>query len=263
MSKNIIVNDDLFNLHKRIPEGTKFDLIIADPPYGNVVNHKWDKIENINNKYESYQAFTAKWLEYINKHFVKQETSLYVFCSLGEKSSSMPIIWQEAKSQFNFKDMIVWSKQRGRGNRKGWLFTREELLWFVKSKEFTWNKEHQYSTHKYHESWIKRLNKENNPYKRATNVWTDIKERSIQLSTIPKESRKNIHPTQKPVTLIERIIKSHFHKDMLVLDLFSGSGTTSVVCKLNNINSVGVEIDTNYYNLIIERMLLNQACDKI
>ena len=70
MSKNIIVNDDLFNLHKRIPEGTKFDLIIADPPYGNVVNHKWDKIENINNRineiYENGEEDTTKGKAEIN-----------------------------------------------------------------------------------------------------------------------------------------------------------------------------------------------------
>lgn len=257
MSSNQIINDNIFNLHKHVPVGTTFDLIIADPPYGNVISNNWDKFTDA-----EYQNFTEKWIAYLDQ-FTNPSTSIYIFCSIGEKSSSLPIIWTTLKEHYQFKDMVVWSKQRGRGNRRGWLFTREEILWGVKSKEFNWNKEHQYSTHKYDPSWIKRLKKENNPYKRATNVWTDIKERSIQLSVMAKEDRKNIHPTQKPVTLIERIINSHSFPGMNVLDAFSGSGTTSVACKLHSIDSVGVEMDKEYFTKIEQRLELSNKSDRI
>lgn len=243
---------DLFNLDcfSFLPtvEPDSIDLIVADPPYGGILKEDWDEISN-------YYTYSKLWLQEC-KRILKDTGSIYIWCSIGPKSSSLLDIASILKEDFIFQDMIVWMKQRGRGNRKGWLFTREEILWATKTKEYIWNKEYQYNTIKYDPSWIKRLGKENNPYKRATNVWIDIEEVSIEQARLSggKGKREILHPAQKPIKALERIIMAHTNRGDLVLDPFMGSGTTGVVCNTTGRNFIGIERDTSYFNLAKNRI---------
>ena len=79
-----------------------------------------------------------------------------------------------------------------------------------------------------------------------TDVWDDI--------DFYRERGKRIHPTQKPISLIERIIHTSSMPGDNVLDIFSGSGTTGVVCKLLNREFLGCEINQEYYKLAQERI---------
>jgi DNA modification methylase len=145
--------------------------------------------------------------------------------------------------------MIVWSKQRGRGNRQGWLFTREEILWATKTDKYLWNK--QFSKHKYDPLWVKRLKREANPYKRATNVWTDIDEPTIEMAKQGnKGERKTRHPCQKPLEALKRIILAHTNDGDTVLDPFGGSGSTLIACRELNRKCIIIEKDVDYYNTI-------------
>lgn len=228
-------------------EPESVDLIIADPPYGNLVNKDWDKIDD-------YPAFSQKWLDSCRR-VLKPAGSIYVWCSIGEKSSSLIDIAAILKNDWHFRDMIVWAKQRGRGNRRGWLFTREEILWATKGKEYVWNREHQYSGEKYHESWIKRLGKEENPYKRATNVWKDIEEPTIAAARASggRGKRDVLHINQKPAKALERIILAHTAPDDLVLDPFAGSGETGIVAAALNRKFIMVEKDRETYDKMCDR----------
>ena len=66
--------------------------------------------------------------------------------------------------------------------------------------------------------------------------------------------RNKIHPTQKPEELIERLVLASSNEGDLVLDPFSGSGTTAVVCKKNNRNFIGFELNKEYYDKAVERI---------
>ena len=85
-----------------------------------------------------------------------------------------------------------------------------------------------------------------NPQSGLTDVWDDI--------DFYRDRGKRIHPTQKPVSLIERIVLTSSNPGDNVLDIFSGSGTTGVVCKLNDRKFMGCEIDSTYYELAKERI---------
>lgn len=63
-----------------------------------------------------------------------------------------------------------------------------------------------------------------------------------------------LHPTQKPITIISRLIEIATDKNNLVLDCFLGSGTTAVACKLLNRNYIGVEINTEYCKIAQARI---------
>lgn len=77
-----------------------------------------------------------------------------------------------------------------------------------------------------------------------TDVWSDIN----------FYSQKRIHPTQKPETLINRLVLASSNPNDKVLDPFMGSGTTAVSCKKNNRNFIGFEIDERYYLNSIKRI---------
>ena len=127
---------DCIDLCKRVDDEV-VDLIIIDPPYL-TTDESWDNDEVVTES-------LAKELFRI----AKPSCSLYCWCGIGEKSQSL-IRWFPIFSKlWKFKDLITWKKQRGIGMRRGWLYTREEIMWFVKdNKQFVWNKEFQYSNEK-------------------------------------------------------------------------------------------------------------------
>ena len=209
-------------------EGTKLiksnsiRLAILDPPYGKIVKTDWDK----NNK-----AFN---IDLINELFrvITDDGNLYIWCGIGEKSQSLIDFYNVMnQSKFHFKEMIVWKKQRGNGGRKGWLQTHELVLWYtkVKTTNFIWNKNEQYSDEKRPWNVYKKggemVNK--SEYKRLTNVWSDINE--VGYGGSPKTFKINKdkinHLTPKPDDSYERIIKAHTLPGDIILDTFIGSGT--------------------------------------
>ena len=124
------------------------------------------------------------------------------------------------------------------------MFTEstEHLIWASKNgngKKWTFNYE---------------LMKKMNNGKQMRNVW------EIPL-TSKKEKWAGKHPTQKPMELLRRVILSCTNEGDTVLDPFVGSGTTSVVAKMLGRNSIGIEKEKKYYDIIQKR--LNQAQKKI
>ena len=79
--------------------------------------------------------------------------------------------------------------------------------------------------------------------------------KSIQkFKSVPNCNGTKLHPTQKPVTLIEYLIKTYTQENETVLDFTMGSGTTGVACKNLNRNFIGIELDETYFNIAKERI---------
>lgn len=230
-----LLHGDCLELIKDIPDKS-IDLVLTDPPYVNVVKEEWDK----------QNPFTY---ELVNELYrvCKDTGSIYVWCGIGEKSRSLLDFIPKLDSKFHFKDLITWKKQRGIGMRKGWLYTREECLWYVKNnKQFIWNKEEQYDVT---DKRLFSLPNNKSDYKRWSNVWTDIKEVAGGMKSA------QYHPTQKPIEAFERIIKLHTtNENNVVLDCFMGSGTTAIACINTNRNFIGIELDDKYFEIAKRRI---------
>ena len=246
MSEIKLWQGDCRELIKKIPDES-IDLIIADPPYCTTKEY-WDKKEIIN-----IELIKEFW------RILKKTGNIYIWCGIGEKSQSLIRWFLCFNKEFIFKDLITWKKQRGIGMRKGWLYTREEIMWFVKdNKQFTWNKEEQYSKEKRALDGFllngKKLSERTlSIFKRWTNVWTDINAISFFNSKELKGFRK-VHFTIKPLEAIRRIVKLHTYNNDTILDPFMGSGTTGVACKELNRNFIGIELDKDYYKIAQARI---------
>jgi DNA modification methylase len=233
----MLINDDCRKAIKNIPDNS-IDLIIADPPYVGLINKDWDK-ENVFTKDLCIDLFRV----------LKSTGSIYVFCGIGEFSNSLFDFYKTLQeTNFIYRDIITWKKQRGMGAKRGWLYTREEILWFVKSKdEYIWNEEFQYSKELRKDS-PGGIEKYGSKFKRLTNVWTDINETLYEEGKSPRQrGMDRIHPTQKPEKLIERIILAHTKKGDTILDPFSGSGVTGIVCESLERNYILIEEDPDMF----------------
>ncbi len=94
-----------------------------------------------------------------------------------------------------------------------------------------------------------------NIQKGFTDVWDDI--------NFYDRKEVKFHSTQKPIPLIERLILTSSNENQTVLDIFGGSGSTGVVCKMHNRKYIGCEIDKDYYNKSLERINNTVPVDKV
>lgn len=131
-----IIHGDCREILPLIPDKS-IDLLLTDPPY-NTTKEQWDK-EDVVSK-ELVEMF---W------NAAKLTSNLYLWCGIGEGSQSLIRWFPIVASIWHFKDLITWKKSRGYGMRRGWLITREEIMWFVKdNSQFIWNEKLQYSNEK-------------------------------------------------------------------------------------------------------------------
>ena len=250
----ILYNGDC-KIMERFPKD-EVDLILTDPPYL-TTSQIWDKREVVN-KSLSKELFKV----------AKESCSLDIWCGIGEKSQSLIRWFPIFNKDWHFKDLITWKKSRGIGMRKGWLYTREEIMWFVKdNKKFIWNKEKQYSDEKrkmygFYKDGKSMQERMKSLYKRFTNVWTDIFEVTFYNCKEFRNYRK-LHFTPKPLKAIERIIKLHTKKNNLIFDPFMGSGTTGIACEKLDRRWIGIEISEKYCEITKKRIKSEASQKKI
>lgn len=220
------------------------DLVIADPPYYGVTKEHWDR--QWPNK-QKYLDWSRCWLSLVIPK-MRPSASLYLWGGIGEKSDTiihLKLLCDELG--LHFKDWITWQKSRGMGNRRGWLYTREECLWYVKdNNQFYWNEANQYDLTK--PTNRKDLGFNGQPrkskFKRYTNIWTNNDDQDYG------NNRVTYHYTPKPLPLIERIVLAHTNENAVVLDPFFGSGSTAKVCLQHNRRFIGCEIEPSYFETL-------------
>jgi site-specific DNA-methyltransferase (adenine-specific) len=226
-----------------IKKNKKFDTIFADPPYflsndgitcinGKMVKVNkgdWDKSRGVEQNYQ----FTFDWMDRCKK-LLKDTGTLWV-------SGTFHIIYSVAfaaqKLDMKFLNNIVWEKPNPPPNLSCRYFTHstETILWFGKEKK---------SKHKFNYKVMREINGN----KQMKDVWR---------LTSPKKSEKSFgkHPTQKPIQLLDLILKASTDENSLVLDPFNGSGTTGVSCIKNKRKYIGIEYEKNFCELSKKRFM--------
>ena len=244
--KNKIINGDCLVELKKIPDRT-FDLVFADPPYNlqlknkltrpdssevNAVDDKWDQFES----FEKYDEFTISWLKEC-KRILKKNGALWV---IGSYHNIFRLGTAIQNLGFWILNDVVWNKNNPMPNFRGTRFTNahETLIWASKNQK---------SKYTFNYQSLKCLNDD----LQIRSTWNlPICNGNERL----KENGKKVHSTQKPESLLHRILLASSNKNDLILDPFLGSGTTAVVAKKLGRIFYGIEKDKRYFDAANKRL---------
>jgi DNA modification methylase len=235
-----LMQGDCLERMKEIPDGS-VDMVLADVPYGTTQN-KWDAIIPLEPMWEQLKRI-------IKPNGVIVMTASQPFTSVLVCSNlSM------------FKYDWVWRKPKGTGHlnaKKQPMRDKEDVLVFYK-KQPTYNpqmikgtpyKDKAGKDHSSNTSMTGSYGKYTN--KREDNGgWRYPK----QVQEFGVVERDTLHPTQKPVALMEYLIKTYTNEGETVLDFTIGSGTTGVAAKNLNRKFIGIELDETYFNIAKDRI---------
>ena len=250
VEEDIIYNEDCLEVVKRLPDES-IDLIYIDPPFnsGNdykIYNDKWDKIEN-------YIEWMRPRVEELYR-VLKPTGSFYLHCD-WHASHYLKVMMDDIFGKNNFRNEIVWRIGWISGfktQKRGWIRNHDTIFYYVKSKEFVFNKEYI----PYPEDYIRRDGKKPTgkgiAIEDTWNCHSTDRLNSIMIMSFSKE--KLGYPTQKPEALLERIIKASSNKGDVVLDAFCGCGTTLVVAQKLGRNWIGIDISPTAVELTNKRL---------
>jgi len=248
-----IIIDDAIVALEAVEDGS-IDLIFADPPYniGKNFNGLMDKWETD----EAYLEWCYKWLSLCVQK-LKPNGSFYVMTS----TQFMPFFDIFLRKKLSILSRITWSYDSSGVQAKNFYGSMyEPILFCVKDeKNYTFNAKDILVEAK---TGAKRklIDYRKNPpqvyssEKVPGNVWEFSRVRY-------RMDEYENHPTQKPIALLERIIKASSNKGDLVLDPFSGTFTTSFVAKQLDRRSIGIEVQEDYAKIGLRRLALQKEYD--
>ncbi len=240
ISNNSIVIGDTFSAIKKIKDKS-IDLLIVDPPYNLNKNYHGNRFKQSND--DEYFIYTEKWISAV-KPKLKSSASIYVCCDWKSALVIGPII----DKHFILRNRITWEREKGRGAKSNWKNSMEDIFFATVSNDYTFNL-----------SAVKQRKKVLAPYKvdGMPKDWEQTKDGNFR-NTCPSNFWNDIavpywsmaentaHPTQKPEKLIAKLILASSNANDVVLDPFSGSGTTAVVAKKLGRNYVCIEQNPLY-----------------
>jgi len=229
-----LIQGDCLEEMKNIPDGS-VDMVLTDPPYGTTQN-KWDSVIDL----------ILMWTE-LNR-IVKDDGAVVM---TAQQPFTSHLIMSNPK---NFKYCWTWVKEAGTGflNAKKYpLKDSEDVVVFCRKPHIYNPQMREGEPYTITQGKTKSKN-----YGTQTGATTVSDGKRYPLTTIHfARDKGKVHPTQKPVALMEYLIKTYTSEGETVLDFTMGSGTTGVACKNLNRNFIGIELDETYFNIAKARIL--------
>lgn len=244
---------DCLEVMKDVQDKT-IDAIITDPPYGTTAC-KWDSVI----------PFEPMWKQ-LNR-IIKPNGAIVLF---GSEPFSSNLRLSNIK---NFKYDWIWHKN----NTSGFALAKKqpmrnhEIVSVFYNKQCTYNyikemRDMSKSSKKrinYNFTSTKGINQQQNGIKKVQYIPEDTNlsyPKTVKyFKNIANNDKNRVHPTQKPVSLMEYLIKTYTNENETVLDFTMGSGTTGVACKNLNRKFIGIEKDKKYFEIANKRIKNHKA----
>lgn len=233
----VLYQGDCLDIMTQLEPGS-IDLVLCDPPYG-ITKNKWDSVIDLDQMWEKLERLTY-------------DRSAIVLCA-GQPFTSV-LITSNLKI---FKQGLVWKKNIAsnflNANRMH-LLRHEDICVFYK-KQCLYNK--QLSSGSAYKRKRKRSADDTGSCYGSINKRIDSVSTGSRnpISVLEFDRETGFHPTQKPVALMEYLIKTYSNPGDTVLDFTMGSGTTGVACKNLGRKFIGIEIDPGYFQIAKDRIL--------
>ena len=242
-----LINGDCLEEMKQIPSGS-VDLVLTDPPYGTTAC-KWDSVI----------PFDEMW-ERLNK-LIKPNGAIVLF---GSEPFSSALRMSNIK---NYKYDWVWEKDKGTGagicNKQPMRKTENISVFYERQPKYDSQGEklskpyrHVLPIPKNKESYNISNKNLDEKGQRIYKTYTHKKKTNLIYFSRDsiKRNHQKFHPTQKPVALMEYLIKTYTNENETVLDFTIGSGTTAVACINTNRNFIGIEKEQEYIDIANNRI---------
>jgi site-specific DNA-methyltransferase (adenine-specific) len=242
---NRIFNEDALEGISKIPDGS-LDLIVADPPYclGKDYGNDSDKLDP-----EKYLEWSAQWIDTVIPK-LKATGSFYIFLTWRFS----PEIFCYLKKKLLMLNEIIWDRKVPSmgGSTRRFSSVHDTIGFFAKSKDYYFD-----------------IDSIRIPYdeetKKARSRSIFVGKKWLEVGYNPKDvwsisrlhaihAEREDHPTQKPLEVVERMIKASCPVNGIVLDPFMGSGTTAVAAHRLKRNFIGFEINSDYCEMICQRL---------
>ena len=243
MSKIELYNGDCLELMKNIPDKS-VDMILCDLPYGTTAC-KWDTVI----------PFEPLWEQY--NRIIKDNGAIVLF---GSEPFSSHLRMSNIK---NYKYDWIWDKVTAKGHLVAKIRPMQET---ENISVFGNSKITYYPIMELREKERKDVNVEYSRTEIMGGKTTKEMEKITRKYRYPKNiirvsnasQKDKFHPTQKPVALLEYLIKTYTNENETVLDNCMGSGSTGVACVITNRDFIGIELDKDYFNIAKQRITGNQ-----
>lgn len=236
-----LYNDDCFNIFPQIKDKS-IDLILCDLPYG-ITKIDWDKTLPFNKLWNEYKRILSP-----NGNIVLFSSGQFTFdlVNSNPKMFKYKLIWEKnvpsGMSSVKYRPMKYYEEICIFNNGKG--IYNPIMKKRVGVGKACYNYDHYFgkSNHLDLEKKPKRYDPD---YVQPSDI--------LKFNVVPNRKGK-LHPTQKPVELLEWLIKTYSNEGSIVLDNCMGSGTTGVACLNTGRNFIGVEIDKEYFSIAEDRI---------
>jgi len=232
-----LMHGDCLEWMKEMPDGS-VDMVLSDPPYGTTAC-KWDTVIDLPLMWEQL------------KRIIKPNGAIVMTASQPFTSA---LVMSNPKM---FKYCWVWNKRRPSNPmlaKKQCLKVHEDVCVFY-GRLGAYNPQGVFNTDGKPRGGVNPSKTDLGFGKSAKPVYKQTR------SGYPKsiiefgsDNTKNVHPTQKPVALMEYLIRTYTHEGETVLDPFMGSGTTGVACQNLNRSFIGIEMDDGYFAIAKNRI---------
>lgn len=242
LTEEIIYADNLFFLKscKYCPQ-----LIYIDPPFNTgKIRTKGNSFFKFDDTFENYLEFIRPRIE--AGYSILDENGSFFLHVDPRESHYCKIILDEIFGRENFKNEIIWSYDFGGRSKNKWPSKHDVIFWYTKnSKHYTFNYNEMDRLPYMAPGLVGKEKAERG--KTPTDVWWN--------TIVPTNGKeKTGYPTQKPLKILERILKIHTNPGDLVMDYFAGSGTTGYAAKLLNRSYVLVDKNIEAIRVMEERL---------
>jgi len=236
---NEVIHGECLEEMKKIADGS-IDLVLTDPPYG-TTGCKWDTVIPFEPMWEQLKRVTKKngaivlfGSQPFTSALVMSNVKMFKYDWVWEKEQAVNVMQIKKRAGKTVENICVFYEKQPTYNPQktthtGKLVTNKVKSGFGKLVDSSGKKPFEYKDD-------------------GTRYPTQV------LKIQSERLKKSFHPTQKPVALMEYLIKTYTNENETVLDFTMGSGTTGVACKNLNRNFIGIELDKDYFETAKKRI---------
>lgn len=267
----MLIHEDCLSAMKRLSDNS-VDMVYMDPPFFTQKTHTLSNASGIRYEFSDVWDSREEYLKFIKERLIEckrvmnAKASIFLHCDTAA-SHHLRVLLDDVFGESNFRSEIIWTYKRWSNSKKGLLPGHQTIFFYSKTKDYIFNTFYgDYSPTTNLDQILQARERDARgkaKYKYDSNgsIVLGKEKKGVPLSDVweipflnPKAKERTGYPTQKPIELLEKIIKISTPEGATVLDPFCGSGTTLVAAHLLNRRYIGIDINPDAITLSEKRL---------